>query len=470
MYRMILGSILVLILLLSAASPLATEPQATLTSDQRSVKETVLTNDNAAVSPPQIPVLSIQGAIGPAVSDYLIRNILETNLKATSPAIFITINTPGGLSSSLRAINQQILNSKIPIVCLVHPSGARAASAGTYMLYACHVAAMATATTLGAATPVMLSSPLSSPDSTKEKSQPSAMQKKIINDSIAYIRSLAQLRKRNQRWAELAVAEAATLTATEALEKNVIELIAESPEQLLQKLSDPKLQLTVLLQPLNSRGTQLNYIQPDWRSQFIATITNPNIAYIMLMIGFYGLLLEFYSPGIGVAGITGTISLFIGLYALQLLPLNFAGLGLVILGILLFTIEAMRPSFGVFGLGGIISFTLGSIFLIDSQQQSFKISINLIFTVALLSASFSIFILSYLWRNRAAKTVSGQRLILDTPAIVLSDFQGSGQVSLAGEAWSALSAQPLKKNQIVSVEEIRGLILVIKQTSQGDSK
>ena len=251
MCRMILGLVFVLILLLSAASPLATEGQAYLTTEQHSAKDLVLATGNSPQDTLYIPVLAINGAIGPAVSDFITRNILSINTQAIAPAIFITIDTPGGLSSSLRVINQHILNSAIPIACLVHPSGARAASAGTYILYACHVAAMATATTLGAATPVMISSPLPSPSGAKkDNSQQSAMQSKVINDSIAYIRSLAQLRKRNQAWAELAVSEAATLTASEALDKQVIDIIAESPEQLLIKLSDPQLSLAAFKQPL----------------------------------------------------------------------------------------------------------------------------------------------------------------------------------------------------------------------------
>jgi len=468
---MILGLVFVLILLLSAASPLATEPQAVLTTEHHSAKDLVLAVGNSPHDTHYIPVLAVNGAIGPAVSDFITRKILAINSRAIAPAIFITVDTPGGLSSSLRVINQHILNSVIPIVCLVHPSGARAASAGTYMLYACHVAAMATATTIGAATPVMLPSPLPSPaGADRDNSQPSAMQSKVINDSVAYIRSLAQLRKRNQAWAELAVSEAATLTASEALDKQVIDIIAESPEQLLIKLSDPQLSLAAFNQPLDSTNTQLTYRHPDWRSQFIATITNPNISYILLMIGIYGLILEFFSPGIGISGVTGAIALFLGLYALQMLPLNFTGLSLVILGILLFSIETLRPSFGVFGLGGIIAFSVGSIFLIDTQQQAFKISALTISFTALLSIFFSLFVLGYLWRNRTTKVVSGQSLILASKASVSDNFQGSGHVSLAGESWAAYSAQPLKKGQIVSIEEVRGLILVVKLHPEGEQK
>ena len=273
----------------------------------------LLSNNQASLI--QVPVLTIDGAIGPAVADYLIRSIEKANLNAGVPLIIITLDTPGGLSSSLRTINQSILSSKIPIACLVHPQGARAASAGTYILYACHIAAMAQATTLGAATPVSIGGPATpaSEDPDKEKQNkaraPTAMEKKVLNDSIAYIRSLAQLRGRNVDWAELAVREAATLTAIEALEKNVINFIANSPEDLLIKLDGQEISVDDNKTTLNLSGAILELQKPDWRTEFIATITDPNIAYILMLLGFYGLLLEFYSPGIGVSGVIGAISL-----------------------------------------------------------------------------------------------------------------------------------------------------------------
>ncbi|OUS39242.1 serine protease ['Osedax' symbiont bacterium Rs2_46_30_T18] len=415
----------------------------------------------------QVPVLAIDGAIGPAVSDYLVREIDRAHQQPLPPAIFITIDTPGGLSSSLRDINQRILSSDIPIVCLVHPQGARAASAGTYILYACHVAAMARATTLGAATPVMIGGPMPSPTPQKgDKSKPTAMENKVLNDSVAYIRSLAQLRKRNQQWAELAVTEAATLTAIEALEKNVINIMAQSPEQLLTLLSDPQLPLVQGLK-LQLSGASLDYRQPDWRSQFIATITDPNIAYLLMLAGVYGLLLEFYSPGMGVAGVIGGISLVIAMYAFQMLPLNYAGLGLILLGIAFLVVETMIPSFGVFGIGGIVAFVVGSIFLIDTQVQEFKVSLMLIMPIALLSSAFILFVLGYLWRSREKQVVSGQEAILGASAYATSDFSGMGKVIMGGECWAAYSPEDLKKGQIVSIEAIEGLTLIVSSKNRG---
>ena len=410
----------------------------------------------------EIPVLTIKGAIGPAISDYLTTEITIAN-QAGAPLVVIIIDTPGGLVSSLRDINQAILNSQVPIACLVHPAGARAASAGTYILYACHIAAMAQATTLGAATPVSIGgSPKAPQDKDDNKtSSPSAMEKKILNDSIAYIRSLAQLRGRNEEWAELAVKEAATLTAQEALEKNVITLMSNSTADLIKQLDGWEVSINQEPRILDLSEAKLTPIKPDWRNQFIATITNPNIAYILMLIGVYGLILEFYSPGIGVAGVTGAIALVIAMYAFQMLPVNYAGLLLLLLGIGLMIAEAMVPSFGIFGIGGIIAFALGSVFLIDTKNTQFQISLPVIAAVTVVSAAFMIFCLGYLWRSRHNKIVSGQEAIVGAEAKVLEDFIDQGFVLLGGERWAAKSDTPLRKDQLVKVEQVDDLTLIL---------
>ena len=421
-----------------------------------------------------VPVLSIKGAIGPAVSDYLITEIKAAN-RDSAPLLIIVIDTPGGLVSSLRDINQAILNSDVPIACLVHPPGARAASAGTFILYACHIAAMSSATTLGAATPVSIGGPTAptSPtgkDSKDDKEQDkaptkSAMEKKVLNDSIAYIRSLAQLRGRNEEWAELAVKEAATLTATEALEQNVITLLADSPQDLLNKLDGWEVKVKDEPRTLALKQASLKSVAPDWRNEFISTITNPNIAYILMILGIYGILLEFYSPGIGVAGVTGAISLVIALYAFQLLPINYAGLALLLLGIGLLVTEAMMPSFGIFGVGGIIAFTMGSIFLIDTKETQFQISIPVIAAVTSVSVVFFLFVLGFLWRSRKNRIVSGQEAIMGAQAVVLDDFDKQGYVLFGGERWAARTDTPLHKGQRVTVDSIKELTLILKSAT-----
>ncbi len=418
-----------------------------------------------------VPVISISGAIGPAVGDYVTSEIILANQQARSPALIITIDTPGGLVSSLRDINQQILASNIPILCLVHPQGARAASAGTYMLYACHIAAMSSATTLGAATPVMLGGAPPGEKKTEDKpTEPTAMEKKVLNDSIAYIRSLAQLRGRNVEWAEKAVREAATLSSTEALELNVINLIAESPESLIKLLDGKTLEVNKNQQTMNLANAIIEHRKPDWRNQFLATITDPNVAYILMIIGIYGLLLEFYSPGFGIAGITGAISLLIALYAFQLLPVNYVGLGLMLLGLALLIAESMIPSFGLLGFGGIVAFTLGSIFLIDSDVPELKVSLNLIFAIAFTSAVFVLFVLQRLWSLRSRKVVSGLESMIGSEGAATESFTDHGFVQVRGERWAARSDTPLHKGDTVTVNAVDGLTLLVKPNQRSDHK
>ncbi|WP_076409491.1 nodulation protein NfeD [Shewanella sp. UCD-KL12] len=418
-----------------------------------------------------IPILNIKGAIGPAVSDYLTSEITVAN-QLNSPLLIIVIDTPGGLVSSLRDINQAILTSSIPIACLVHPSGARAASAGTYILYACHIAAMTHATTLGAATPVSIGGSPKSPspqDKETQPSSPSAMEKKVLNDSIAYIRSLAQLRGRNEEWAELAVTDAATLTAQEALEKNVINLIATSSSDLIKQIDGWTITIGQQAKQLELSSSKLTQIKPDWRNDFIATITNPNIAYILMLIGVYGLILEFYSPGVGVAGITGAIALVVAMYAFQMLPVNYAGLLLLLLGIGLMVAESMAPSIGVFGVGGVIAFALGSIFLIDTKNTDFQISLPVIAAVTFVSAAFVILCLGYLWRARHNKVVSGRESMIGANAKVLEDFTGQGFVLLGGERWAAKSEAPMLKGKWVKVSDVDNLTLILGQYSNDEA-
>ncbi|OAJ95040.1 NfeD family protein [Vibrio bivalvicida] len=415
-----------------------------------------------------VPVVKISGAIGPAVGDYVIEEIKLANKLINTSALIITLDTPGGLVSSLRDINQAILASQVPILCLVHPQGARAASAGTFLLYACHIAAMAPATTLGAATPVSIgggSSPQPTDESPKE---PSAMEKKMLNDSIAYIRSLAQLRGRNAEWAEKAVREAATLSSSEALEQNVINMIADTPEQLLIKSDGLMVNLNDEDTPLTTAEAELAYKTPDWRHQFLSTITDPNIAYILMMIGIYGLLLEFYSPGFGVAGVTGAISLLIATYAFQMLPVNYVGIGLILLGIGLLVAESLIPSFGIFGFGGVIAFVLGSIFLIDSDLPELQVSLNLIYSIALISAALVVFVLRRIMQLRKSQVVSGIENLIGRQAVVDSHFTTDGYILVEGERWAAHGDGQFCQGEVVIVEAIDGLILKIKKQQGSD--
>ncbi len=418
-----------------------------------------------------VDVLGIDGAIGPGVGDYLVEAIEEANQASPAPElIVITLDTPGGLVTSLREINLALLASDVPVACLVHPPGARAASAGTYMLYACHIAAMAPATTLGAATPVQMTAPTPAGDDDEQPSTPGAMEQKILNDAIAYIRSLAQLRGRNAEWAELAVTEAATLTAEEALAENVINLMADSPADLVESVDGMVIEVNGREITLRTADAVLLDHQPDWRNQIITAITDPNIAYILLLIGIYGLILEFYNPGIGIGGVVGGICLLLALYALHLLPVNFVGVALLLLGIGMLITEAMMPSFCIFGFGGLVAFVLGSIVLYDTDFEPFRVALPLVAAVALGSAAFLILGLGMLWRTRRGPTVSGREAIIGADVEVLEDFEGEGAVQLGGERWQAKSGERLRKGQLAVVTAMEGLLLKVraKQTLETD--
>lgn len=411
---------------------------------------------------PQVVLLQVQGAIGPGVSDYLHRALALAAIRPQKPElVLITLDTPGGLVSSLRDINQAILASPVPVACLVYPSGARAASAGTYMLYACHVAAMAPATNLGAATPIQLGGA----ESKQDDATPSSAEKKMLNDAIAYIRSLAQLRGRNAEWAEQAVRDAATLTATEALKLGVIDYISISPQQLLLQLDGKQLQTAAGSVLLHTANADLIDQRPDWRTRFINAITNPNIAYILMLAGIYGLVLEFYHPGVGIPGVAGAICLLLALYAFQLLPVNYAGVGLLLLGIALLIAESLVPSFGILGFGGVVSFVLGSIFLIDSDLEAYRIAWPVIFVLGLLSVLFFVVLLTFILRARRMALVSGLDAMIGAYAKVESGFPGRGQVLFMGERWQAECDMPLQPGQQVRVDGIRGLTLHLSPTS-----
>ena len=418
-----------------------------------------------------VEVLEINGAIGPGVGDYLVEAIEEANQATPVPElILVTLDTPGGLVTTLRAINLAILASKIPVACLVYPPGSRAASAGTYLLYACHIAAMAPATTLGAATPIQIGAPVPTGGDEEKPKTPSAMEKKILNDAIAYIRSLAQLRGRNEEWAELAVREAATLTAEEALELNVINYIAATPVELLAAVDGLVLEVGGIETTLDTANAVLQVRKPDWRNRFITTITNPNIAYILLLLGIYGLFLEFYNPGIGIGGVVGGIALLLALYALHMLPVSFIGAALLLLGIGLLAAEAMMPSFGILGFGGVVAFVLGSIFLLDTDFEPYRIATPLIAAFAVVSVAFLSIGLGMIWRGRRKPVVSGREAIIGAEVVVLEEFEGEGKVLLGGEHWQARSSERLKQGQGAIVTAIEGLLLRVRVKSEQEKE
>ena len=375
----------------------------------------------------------------------------------------------------MRAMIHRMLASRVPILTWVHPKGARAASAGTYLIYASHLAAMSPATNLGAATPIQMGMPNrpGQPQDPKNQGtrQMSALEKKVINDSVAYIRGLAALYGRNADWAEQAVREGVSLDAEQALAQSVVEIVASDRDDLLAQIAGRSLKVNdqaYLLDPLELAVIE---IELDWRYEFLSTITNPNVAYILMLIGFYGLLLEFYNPGVGVPGVIGGISLLTALYALQLLPVNYAGMALLLLGLALMMAEAFSPSFGVLGIGGVVAFVLGSILLMDTDLPDFQIAWPIIAAFAVSSGLVCVVLFSMALRSRSAPLASGINQLIGQQAVTLEPVHKQGKVQLNGEIWFARSQQPIGANQPVVVSRIDGLTLEVDASpSPGRSK
>lgn len=384
-------------------------------------------------------VVQIKGAIGPATTE-LLRQALATAGPRNAAVIVLEMDTPGGLSSSMRDIIQDILASSVPVFTFVSPSGARAASAGTYILYASHIAAMAPSTNLGAATPVQIGGGWpGTPDKEKKPDEPDPQTAKAVNDAAAYIRGLALLRGRNVEWAEEAVRKAASLSAREALERGVIDFVAADIGDLLAKADGRKVSVGGNEVMLKTAGLQTVVLEPGWASRILAIITDPNIAYLLLLIGIYGILFEFMNPGAVVPGVVGAIALLVGLFSLNLLPISYAGMGLLILGIGLMVAEAFAPSFGILGIGGIVAFALGSLFLFK-EVPGFEISLPVVLTATGLSFAFLVLVLAVGIRAHRHRTVSGAEAMIGEPGKVLAWAGGGGDVHVHGERWQARAA------------------------------
>ncbi|MGD8842177.1 MAG: nodulation protein NfeD [Gammaproteobacteria bacterium] len=438
----------------------------------------ILWHSASAGEAPVVALLKIDGTINPATSDYVARGI-RTAAASDAAAVILRINTPGGLDSSMRTIVQSILAAPVPVVGYVAPSGARAASAGTYILYACHVAAMAPGTNLGAATPVQLGGtgglpkPARPPATDKPDKEgdaagdDQAMRNKLVNDAAAYLRSLAQLRGRNVEWAAQAVREGASLSAQEALDAGIIDLIARDVDDLLSQLDGRDVDLDGTPHTITTAGASVNPIEPDWRTRLLSVIADPNIAYILILIGIYGLIFEFYNPGFVLPGVAGAISLLLALFALQVLPVNYAGLALLMLGVIFMVSEAFVPSFGALGIGGLIAFVIGSIILIDTDVPGYGVSLPLIFTFTAVTGAFLLGVIGLAIKARGRPVVSGREEMLDARGSVVQDFDDEGLIRIHGESWRAKTATPLRRGQSVRVTRIEGLVLYVEPIEEG---
>ncbi|MGC8796739.1 NfeD family protein [Thermodesulfovibrio sp.] len=400
----------------------------------------------------EIVVLTVNGIINPPHAEYTIKGIKKA-LEINAEAVIIQLDTPGGLDSSMRSIVKEMLNSQIPIVVYVCPKGARAASAGAFITIAAHIAAMAPGTNIGAAHPVAVGEKM---DKT--------MAEKITNDAVAYIKSIAKQRGRNIEWAEQAVRKSISSTETEALKLKVIDLIAEDIESLIKDIDGWKVKTVRGEAILNTKSAKIHKIEMNFRERLLNFISDPNIAYILLMIGIYGIIFELSNPGSILPGIIGAISLILAFYSLQTLPINYAAAGLILLGVILFILELKIASHGLLTLGGIICFILGSIMLFDTANPLFKLSLSVIIPVTLVTALFFGVLLRLAYKAHKRKPVTGVEELIGLEGIAKTDIDSSsGMVMVHGELWQARSDEPIKKDEEIVVQDIKGLTLRVRK-------
>jgi membrane-bound serine protease (ClpP class) len=405
-------------------------------------------------------VLRVEGGIGPATAEYVAHGI-ATARERGAELVLLELDTPGGLDAAMREIIKAVLASPVPVVAYVTPSGARAASAGTYILYAAHVAAMAPGTNLGAATPVNLGEP-DQGDGGTEGSRAPGTKEKMVNDAVTYIRSLAELRGRNAEWAERAVRGAASLSATAALREGVVDLVAAGRGELLEALDGRSVRVAGSEVRLGTRGLEVERVEPNWRTRLLALVTDPTVAYVLMLLGIYGIVFELYSPGLVGPGLFGAICLLLAFYAFQVLPVDTTGLALLLLGLGLFAAELFVPSFGALGVAGLVAFVAGSVMLFDADVPGFRVAWQLVATIAALAGLTLLAGVFLVARSRRRAVVTGGEQLLRERGEVTAWDGGRGWVRVHGERWEARGPTDLKPGDAVKVRARRGLVLEVK--------